>query len=555
MTKTVISTNRTTSVTISGADDILIVDKGVTVATPGTALSAAGAATGRDIYINGSLTSGSGIAVRFGTASATDSDSLLVVGDTGSISADGIGLDIRSAGFDLVNHGSIEAVQAAVISGGNTFSIVNNGLVTSFAGIGISASGKSALVVNNGTLAASGNGVVLSGTRANLTNNGEISSLKAMAIVSSGSLAILTNHGTARADGTVVATSGSGVKLTNDGAIISAKGTAVTASGITAILTNSGTITAAKDAIVLSGDDGKITNSGLIKSAAYAISVSADDAIVTNYKTIQAGGGIRMAGSGETVANYGTITGTLASLATIDLSKATASSLHNYGLLSSKGIAFLGGSGTQSLFNSGTINGSIDLGAGNDYFDGTAGRVSGTVSGGSGNDVYVISDATIRLIEKAGGGSDLVKSTVSFTLSGNIENLTVNGAASISATGNGLANQIHGNSGANSMDGKAGNDMLWGHRGADVLTGGTGADQFVFATGDGRDTISDFAATGSTHDMLDLTGLASITDYKDLVAHHMSQVGSDILIDGLNGDSLLLKGVKLAALDAGDFWF
>ncbi|OJF93993.1 hypothetical protein [Pararhizobium antarcticum] len=555
MTKTVISKNRTTSVSISGQDDILIVDKGIVVSTSGTALSAAGTATGREIYINGSLASRSGVAVKFGATSAIDSDSLFVVGSAGKISAGGIGLDIKSTGFDLVNHGTIESVQTAVAASGPSFSIVNNGLLTSSAGIAVSASGKSALVVNNGTFAASGNAVVLSGQRANLTNNGEISSLKTTAILSSGSLAILTNHGTAKADGTVIATSGSGVKLTNDGAITSAKGTAITASGATAIITNSGTITAAKDAIILSGDDGKVTNSGLIKAAAYAISVSADDAIVTNYKTIQAGGGIKMAGTGETVANYGTITGTLAALATIDLSKATASSLHNYGLISAKGIAFLGGSGTQSLFNSGTISGAIDLGSGNDYFDGTAGKVIGTVSGGTGNDVFVISDAAIKLVEKVGGGTDLVKSTVSFTLPDNIENMTLNGTAAIKATGNGLANQIHGNSGANTIDGKAGNDTLWGHRGADLLTGGTGADQFVFATGDGKDTITDFAATGSAHDILDLTGLASITDYKDLVSNHMTQVGSDVLINGLSGDSILLKGVKLSTLDAGDFYF
>jgi serralysin len=77
----------------------------------------------------------------------------------------------------------------------------------------------------------------------------------------------------------------------------------------------------------------------------------------------------------------------------------------------------------------------------------------------------------------------------------------------------------------------------------------------VFATKDGRDTITDFVANGSKHDILDLTGLGSIIDYKDLVQHHMKQVGHDVYIDGLNGDSILLQNVKLAALDVGDFLF
>jgi Ca2+-binding RTX toxin-like protein len=534
---------------------MLVVNKGVSVTTSGTALLATGTATGREYYINGSLVSASGIAVQIGAASVVDSKSLMVIGETGRISSKGYGIDIKGGGFDLVNHGTIEAALTAIATSGTSASIVNNGLVSSASGSAVSASGTSALVVNNGSIKAAGQAVILSSTKANLTNNGEIVSLKAHALQSSGAAAILTNHGSVKAETDAIRTTGSAVKLTNDGALTALKGSAILASGSAAIITNIGTITAAKDAIVLSGDDGKVTNSGLIMSAAYAIRIAADDAIVTNYKTIKAGGGVTMTGAGETVANYGTIAGTVAALATIDFSKAVSSSLHNYGLITSKSIAFLGGTGTQSLFNSGTITGNIDLGTGNDYFDGTGGKVNGTVSGGSGNDVYVISDATIKLLEKSGGGTDLVKSTVSFTLGDHFENLTLNGTAGIKATGNGLANQIHGNSGANTIDGKAGNDVLWGHRGADILTGGTGIDQFVFATKDGKDTITDFTATGSAHDILDLTGLASITDYKDLVANHMRQVGSDVLIDGLNGDSILLKGAKMATLYAGDFWF
>jgi Ca2+-binding RTX toxin-like protein len=207
------------------------------------------------------------------------------------------------------------------------------------------------------------------------------------------------------------------------------------------------------------------------------------------------------------------------------------------------------------VFNSGTITGAVKLGGGNDYFDGNGGQVNGTVYGGTGNDVYVISNAAIKLSEASRGGTDLVKATVSFTLGSYFENLTLNGTASINATGNTLANRLHGNSGKNSIDGLAGSDLIWGHAGADSLTGGSGADQFVFNTGDGKDKITDFAASGSIHDILDLSGLASITGYADLTKNHMRQVGSDVLIDGFNGDSILLKNLKLVALDKGDFLF
>lgn len=181
--------------------------------------------------------------------------------------------------------------------------------------------------------------------------------------------------------------------------------------------------------------------------------------------------------------------------------------------------------------------------------------MNGTVYGGTGNDVYLISDAAIKLSESAGGGRDLVKTTVSFTLGSSFEKLTLNGTGNITATGNLLPNLLHGNSGNNSIDGMAGKDMIWGHAGTDILTGGTGADQFIFNTGGGKDTVTDFAATGTAHDVLDLTELASVTSYADLHKNHMRQVGDDVRIDGLHGDSILLKDVKLSALDVTDFLF
>lgn len=553
--KIVISSNRTTPVSVLSADTVFVINKGVTLSTPTTAIVATGTATGRDFYINGTVISASSYAFQFGTTSVADSKSEFVVSSTGRISGQEYGLKISSGSLELTNQGTIDARLTAVSIAGKATHIVNSGLIESTASAGISVSGAGSVITNHGTTHAATNAVQISGASVILTNNGELRSDKSSAIYSTGAAATLTNHGTAIGYGTAIVSSGSSVRITNDGAVTSSKGIAIQAKGASAIVTNSGTITAVKDAIVLSGDDGKVTNNGLIKSSTYAISVSSDDAIVTNNKTITAGGGIKAAGSGETVTNYGTITGTLASLATIDFSGATKSSLHNNGLIKSVGTAFLGSNVADSVFNSGTINGTVRLGGGNDYFDGTGGKVNGTVSGGAGNDVYVISEATIKLSEATGGGTDLVKSSVSFTLASNIENLTLNGSANINAIGNAQANLLHGNAGANTIDGKAGNDTIWGHGGADILTGGTGSDQFVFATKDGKDAITDFAATGSSHDILDLTGLASISDYKDLAQNHMTQVGSDVLIDGLNGDSILLKNVKLAALDAGDFLF
>jgi len=554
--KIVISSNRTTPVSVLETDSVFILNKGITLSTSATAILATGMATARDFYINGTVLSASGYAFQFGTTAVADSKSEFVVSKSGKISGKDYGLKIDSGSLELVNDGTVAARLTAITAAGKATHLVNTGLIESSAGIGITSSGSSAVVTNHGTTHAAVNAVQLSGASAVLTNNGELRSDKASAIFSSGKAAILTNHGTAAASGTTIASSGANAKITNDGAVISTKAGAILAAGTVAIITNSGTVSALKNAITLTGDDGKITNNGLIKASGYAIAVTADDTIITNNKTITAAGGIKVAGMGETVTNYGTITGTLASLATIDFSGASKATLHNGGLIKSAGTAFLGGNSADWLVNQGTITGTINLGNGNDYFDGTGGKVNGTIYGGKGNDVYVISDATIKLSEAASGGTDLVKTTVSFTLGNYFENLTLNGTAAINGTGNALANQLHGNSGKNIIDGKAGNDIIWGHGGADILTGGTGADQFVFATKDGKDTITDFTATpGSSHDILDLIGLASITDYKDLVQNHMKQIGHDVYIDGLNGDSILLKNVKMAVLDAGDFLF
>jgi Ca2+-binding RTX toxin-like protein len=71
-------------------------------------------------------------------------------------------------------------------------------------------------------------------------------------------------------------------------------------------------------------------------------------------------------------------------------------------------------------------------------------------------------------------GVDTVHSSLSYTLSSVVENLTLTGIGALNGTGNSLANRLAGNSGANILSGGAGDDTLDGGTGVDLLRGGLG---------------------------------------------------------------------------------
>jgi Ca2+-binding RTX toxin-like protein len=111
------------------------------------------------------------------------------------------------------------------------------------------------------------------------------------------------------------------------------------------------------------------------------------------------------------------------------------------------------------------------------------------MSGESGNDSYVVDNADDVVTEFSFGGLDKVSSSVTYTLSADVENLTLTGASAINGAGNGKANVIIGNSAANQLSGKAGND---------TLDGGAGNSIFKFATKNHVDTITGYNVANDT---------------------------------------------------------
>ncbi|MBI3350385.1 MAG: hypothetical protein HY020_24645 [Burkholderiales bacterium] len=179
------------------------------------------------------------------------------------------------------------------------------------------------------------------------------------------------------------------------------------------------------------------------------------------------------------------------------------------------------------------------------------------MTGGAGNDSYIVDNAGDTVVEGANGGTDGVQSSVTHTLSANVENLTLTGGAAINGSGNALDNQITGNAAANTLDGGDGNDTLTGGGGADTLLGGNGDDTLIAASpadlaaadgGAGIDMLR-FTTSGASFDIASLINVARNIEGVDL---RNGSAGS-IDLSGLGLTSITDANHELTLrLDSGD---
>jgi Ca2+-binding RTX toxin-like protein len=175
------------------------------------------------------------------------------------------------------------------------------------------------------------------------------------------------------------------------------------------------------------------------------------------------------------------------------------------------------------------------------------------MTGGSGNDTYVVENVGDTTVELAGGGTDLVQSSINFTLAANVENLTLTGSAGLSGTGNDLDNVLTGNGGANSLTGGGGNDTLNGGAGADTLTGGLGDDIYVVdtlsdvlveASAEGTDTIQTGLtfSLGDHFENLTLTSTGSVNGTGNSLDNVITGGSGANILDGGAGNDTLVGG-------------
>ncbi|WP_164886837.1 beta strand repeat-containing protein [Piscinibacter defluvii] len=215
----------------------------------------------------------------------------------------------------------------------------------------------------------------------------------------------------------------------------------------------------------------------------------------------------------------------------------------------------------------------LDGGAGDDLLIGAAG-----------NDTYTVDHGDDQIVEAGGGGTDTVRSSVSWTLGAELENLTLLGTANLNATGNAVGNVLTGNRGNNVLSGGGGvdtasyagalagvkvgldktgpqstggagvdtlvsienltgsgrADTLHGNGGTNVLDGGDGTDTLSYARAAGAVTVSlateaaqatGGAGTDTVLQFENLTGSA----FDDLLT---GSVGGNLIDGGLGADTM-----------------
>lgn len=197
----------------------------------------------------------------------------------------------------------------------------------------------------------------------------------------------------------------------------------------------------------------------------------------------------------------------------------------------------IGGAGADFLFGGlgdDRLSGSAD----NDTLRGEGG--ADNLFGGAGND----------LLNGGDQSDNLFGQTDDDVLSGANGDDTLNGGSGNDRLigGNG-ADTLFGSNNDDRLAGGAGSDVLEGGRGNDILNGGGNNDRFVFKRGWGDDRIVDFADNGI--EKIDLSLVTGIDNLGDLTISN--QNGSALISFGT--DSILLTGVAVGSVDAGDFLF
>jgi D-arabinose 1-dehydrogenase-like Zn-dependent alcohol dehydrogenase len=206
--------------------------------------------------------------------------------------------------------------------------------------------------------------------------------------------------------------------------------------------------------------------------------------------------------------------------------------------------------GTIAINGTGnTLNNNITGNTANNVLTGGAG--ADTMIGGAGNDSYYVDNTADTITELVNQGTDIVFSTVTYTLTPNTENLTLQGTTAINGTGNDLNNIITGNAADNVLTGGLGNDTLIGGAGNDSYYVDSTADSITENVNEGTDSVFTtvtYTLTPNTEN-LTLQGTTAINGTgNDLDNSITGNAAANILRGGFGNDTLYL-GLNDNAVD------
>jgi len=179
--------------------------------------------------------------------------------------------------------------------------------------------------------------------------------------------------------------------------------------------------------------------------------------------------------------------------------------------------------------------------AGHNVLDGGSG--ADTMAGGTGDDGYVVDNAGDQVIEQAGAGDDRVSSSIDYTLTANVEQLTLTGSA-LAGTGNDLDNRLFGNTQSNLLDGGAGADAMAGDLGDDTYIVDNAADTVVENANEGVETVRSSVTyrLSANVESLVLTGSDNINGTGNELSNMLTGNGANNVLDGGAGGDTMAGG-------------
>jgi Ca2+-binding RTX toxin-like protein len=160
--------------------------------------------------------------------------------------------------------------------------------------------------------------------------------------------------------------------------------------------------------------------------------------------------------------------------------------------------------------------------------------------------------------------TDTLQTTITRTLSANVENLKLNGTDPINGTGNAGNNVLTGNSANNILNGGEGNDTLNGGAGNDTLIGGLGNDVYQVDsttdvitenTGEGTDTIQSSVtfslAAFPNIENLTLTGFSTVNGTGNAANNILNGNTANNTLNGGDGNDTLNGNTGVDTLIGG----